>query len=154
MLDATISQIHEELPFITELLLQTDSAKSYSNNFLLCVISLLNVVHKHNSLATIEFIHKETQDGKTILDAFFARCMKFVKSYISIHTTNKIKKIGTALELGEALAYQGGMNNAMVQVLTTNKQVTSSIEKQFEDVIKGFSKYFQELITLILQLMQ
>ena len=145
LLDAAMSQIHEELPFITELILQTDNAKSYSNNFLLCAISLLNVVHEHNSLSIIEFVHTETQDGKTILDAFFARCMKFVKNYISIHDTNKVKKIGTALELGKALSHGGGMNNTMVQVLTTNKEVTSKIEKKFEDVIKGFSKYFSRV---------
>ncbi len=62
LLDAAMSQIHQELPFITELLLQTDNAKSYSNNFLLCVISLLNVLHKYNSLCIIEFVHTETQD--------------------------------------------------------------------------------------------
>ena len=93
LLEATMSQIREELLFITELILQTDNAKSYSNNFLLCAISLLNVLHKQNSLAIIEFIHTENQDGKTILDIFFARCMKFVKGYISIYTTNKIKKL-------------------------------------------------------------
>ena len=33
----------------------------------------------------------------------------------------------------------------MVQVITTNKEVTSKIEKKFEDVIKGFSKYFSRV---------
>ena len=78
--------------------------------------------------------------------------MKFVKSYISIHTTNKIKKIGTALELGEALAYQGGMDNTMVQVLTTHTQTN-----KFHPILKRNSRMlsrvsqsiFQELITLI-----
>ena len=60
-LDAAMSQIHEELPFITELILQTDNAKSYSNNFLLCAISLLNVVHEHNSLSIIEFVRVHTE---------------------------------------------------------------------------------------------
>ena len=61
LLDAAMSQIHEELPFITELILQTDNAKSYSNNFLLCAISLLNVVHEHNSLSIIEFVRVHTE---------------------------------------------------------------------------------------------
>ena len=43
LLDAAMSQIHEELPFITKLILQTDNTKSYNNNFSLCAISLLNV---------------------------------------------------------------------------------------------------------------
>ena len=58
--------------------------------------------------------HTITQDGKTNLDAFFARCMEFVERYISVHNTNKINKIGTALELGKALSYHGGINNSMV----------------------------------------
>ena len=71
---------------------------------------------------------------KTILDTFFVRCMKFIKSnYVSIHTTNKINKIGMALELGEALSYQGDMNNTTAQFITTNQQVISNIEKKFED---------------------
>ena len=37
LLDAAMSQIHEKLPFITELIPQTDNDKSYINNFLLCV---------------------------------------------------------------------------------------------------------------------
>ena len=76
--------------------------------------------------------------------------MKFVKNYISVHDTNKVKKIGTALELGKALSHGGGMNNTMVQVITTNKEVTSKIEKKFEDVIKGFSKYFSRVIIIII----
>ena len=90
-------QIHEELPFfITKLILQADDAKSYSYNFLLCAISLLNVVNKGNSLSTIEFIHTEIQDGKPILEEFCARCMKLVESYISVQIyTNKSNNIGT-----------------------------------------------------------
>ena len=46
LLDAAMAQISRELPFINELILQTDNAKSYSNNLLLCGISLLNVIYK------------------------------------------------------------------------------------------------------------
>ena len=133
------------IPFISEIVLQTDNAKSYSNNFLLCGISLLNFVYKHKSISIVEFLHTETQDGKTILDAFFARCMKFVKEYMAVIDTNKVKRIGTAEELGKALSHNGGMRNTMIQVVATNKDHTSKIEKKFEDVIKGFSKYFSRV---------
>ena len=33
----------------------------------------------------------------------------------------------------------------MVQVITTNKEVASEIEKKIEDVTKGFSKYFSRV---------
>ncbi len=36
-LDAAMSQIAQDLPFITHIILQTDNAKAYNNNFLLCV---------------------------------------------------------------------------------------------------------------------
>ena len=65
LFDAAMSQIYEELSFITDLILQTDNAKSYSNNFLLCAISLLNVIHKCNSPVIIKFIHAESGMEKT-----------------------------------------------------------------------------------------
>ena len=71
--------------------------------------------------------------------------MKFVKEYMAVLDTNKVKRIGTAEELGKALSHNGGMRNTMIQVVATNKGHTSKIEKKFEDVIKGFSKYFSRV---------
>ena len=142
LLDAAMAQIAEELPFITKLILQTDNAKSYSNNFLLCSIPVLNVTYRSKLLAISEFIHTETQDGKTILDAFFARCMKFINNWISKQEKNKVKRIGTATELGKALSHNGGIQNTMIQVLNTNKDHTSKVEKKFVNVTKTLHKYF------------
>ena len=100
LLDAAMVQKNEELPFISELILQTDNPKLYSNNFLLCAILLLNTVHNHCSISITKFIHTETQDGKTILDAFFARCMKFLQHYISKVDINKIKEMVLQQSLG------------------------------------------------------
>ena len=140
-----MAQISQELPFINKLILQTDNAKSYSNNLLLCGISLLNVMYKVKKLGVVEFIHTETQDGKTILDAFFSRCMKFVHSWIAQLEENKTKKIGTPLELGRALSHNGGMRNTILQIVTTNKDHTVKIEKKFDNVVKCFQKYFSRV---------
>ena len=67
-LDAAMAQLSGELPFITKLILQTFS----------CAIPLLKTTYCNKLLVISEFIHTETQDGKTILDAFFACCMKFI----------------------------------------------------------------------------
>jgi len=142
LLDAAMAQIAEELPFITKLILQTDNAKSYSNNFLLCAISVLNVTYHDKLLAISEFIHTETQDGKTILDDFFARSMKFINNWLAKQDQNKVKRIGTATDLGRALSHNGGIRNMMVQVLTTNKEQTSKVEKKFMNVTKNLHKYF------------
>ena len=82
LLDAALAQISNELPFISSIILQTDNTKSYNNTFLLCAIPLLNVVYQPKGLGIIEFIHTETQDGKTILDVHFARCMKFINHFM------------------------------------------------------------------------
>ena len=42
LLDATLKQISIDLPFISEITLQSDNANSYQNTFLICVIALLN----------------------------------------------------------------------------------------------------------------
>ena len=78
LIDSAMNQISEELPFITNIILQTDNTKSYNNTFQLCAIQLFNVIYKCKNLSIIEFIHTKTQDGKTILDVFFATCMKFI----------------------------------------------------------------------------
>ena len=107
LLDAEMAQIAEELPFITKLILQTDNTKSYSNNFLLCAVSVLNVTY-HNKLLTIsEFIYTETQDGKTILDALFARSMKFINNWIAKQDQNKVKIIRMATNFGRTLSHNG-----------------------------------------------
>ena len=72
LMDSALNQISEELPFITDIILQTNNAKSYHNTFLLCTIHVLNVIYKHKNLSTIEFIHSKTQDGKITLDLFFS----------------------------------------------------------------------------------
>ena len=45
LLDAALAQIENELPFITDIVLQTDNAKTYNNVFLLCGIPLLNRIY-------------------------------------------------------------------------------------------------------------
>ena len=47
--------------------------------------------------------------------------------------------------LSEATKPNCGMQNTMIQVVATNKDHTSKNEKKFEDVIKGFSKYFSRV---------
>ena len=53
LLDAAMSQIAQDLPIITHIILQTDNAKAYNNNFLLCGIYLLNYSTK--DINTITF---------------------------------------------------------------------------------------------------
>ena len=138
LLDAALAQISNELPFISSIILQTDNAKSYNNTFLLCAIPLLNVVYQPKGLGIIEFIHTETQDGKTILDAHFARCMKFINHFMSTCVRNQVIKINTPSALGYALSHNGGIKNVGEQVINCNMAETRQIEEKFEHVTKVF----------------
>ena len=53
MLDTAMQQIHHNLPFISELILQSDNANCYQNTSLLCSISLLNAWYQHCNLRII-----------------------------------------------------------------------------------------------------
>ena len=145
LLEAALAQINNELPFITSIILQTDNAKSYNNNFLLCAIPLLNKIYEPKGISIIEFLHTETQDGKTILDAHFARCMKFVKQFMSSSMTNRICKIGTARGLGYALSDKGGVTNTMVQVVNTDRDRVLQISSKFSPVLNSFKTYFTRI---------
>ena len=50
LLEAALAQIKQELPFITNIILQTDNVKSYNNVFFLCAIPLLNQIYDHKGL--------------------------------------------------------------------------------------------------------
>ena len=145
LLDAALAQISNELPFISSIILQTDNAKSYNNTFLLCAIPLLNVVYKPKGLGITEFIHTETQDGKTILDAHFARCMKFINHFMSTCVRNQVIKINTPSALGYALSHNGGIRNVGVQVVNCNVAETRQIEEKFEHVTKVLKSYFSRV---------
>ena len=97
------------------------------------------------TLSIIEFIHTETQDGKAILDAFFATCMKFIQNYLTEFEDNYIAKICTTKELCTALTFKGGIRNTMVQVVSTNKDRTLEIERKFLLVLTSIQKYFSRV---------
>ena len=80
LLDAALKQISVDLPFVSEIILQSDNANCYQNTFLICLIALLNSYYQ-GVLRIKNFIHTKTQDGKTVLDAHFARCMWFISHY-------------------------------------------------------------------------
>ena len=75
------------------------------------------------------FIHTETQDGKTVFDVHFARCMRFISHFMRTWKRNKITRINAANGLGFALAWNGGMKNVMVQVIRTDQTQMNNIQQ-------------------------
>ena len=142
LLDSALRQITLDIPSIRSIILQSDNANSYQNTFLICAIALLNSSYSSYQLKIITFIHTETQDGKTVLDAHFARCMRYLNHFMKSWKRNKITRINTPKGLGFALACNGGMTNVMVQVVKTNRELVCQIQQIFEPIVKIMKQYF------------
>ena len=146
LLEAAMAQISHELPFVSSIIVQTDNAKSYNNAFLLCAIPLLNAVFYPKGIAIVEFIHTETQDGKTILDAHFARMMKFVKRHLTDGAkVNHISRINTPMSLCMALSHNGGVRNVAIQLVRTNYVRPALIERKFDAVTAQLKHFFSRI---------
>ena len=141
LLDAALAQISHDCPFISSVVVQSDNARCYENHFLILGMCILNDLY-HPDIFISSFIHTETQDGKTLLDAHFARCMRFLSHFMKTWKQNKITRINTPRGLGFALGWNGGMSNVMIQVVQTDTTYVSSIESKLEPVIKQLKKYF------------
>jgi hypothetical protein len=75
ILEAVVIAIKKLFPHITTVFLQSDNASCYQNTVLLMLIPYLGFAH---SLCIRRYIHTETQDGKSVLDAHFARSTQVV----------------------------------------------------------------------------
>ena len=85
LLEAALVAINNQLPFINEIILQSDNAMSYQNPQVLFGIHLLNMKYQNNIYIS-EFTHSETQDdGKTLLDTHFASMNKHLLSFMKMY---------------------------------------------------------------------
>lgn len=71
ILEAVIIGLKKLFPRLTTIYLQSDNASCYQNTMLFVLIPYLAFTY---SLCIRRYIHTETQDGKSVLDAHFARC--------------------------------------------------------------------------------
>ena len=114
--------------------LQSGNVNRYQNIFLICLTALLNSCYQ-GVLRIKTFIHTETQDGKTVLDANFARCIRFLSHFMRTWKRNKITRINSAKGLAFALALNGGMKNVIVHAIKTDRTQINNIQNVFEAMI-------------------
>ena len=114
LLESCVSLLHLQLPFINELVIQSDNATTYQNGHLVIGIHLLNIKMK-NKIFISDFIHSETQHGKTILDAHFASTNRHLKNFMLSYKQNRITRIQTPHGLAFSLPFNSGVRNSMVQ---------------------------------------
>jgi hypothetical protein len=73
------------------------------------------------------FIHSETQDGKSLLDAHFAHATALIKRYLRRVRDNRLNQVTSAFELVEALCSLGGLQNCGAQLVTFDKDVSNKL---------------------------
>lgn len=78
LLEAVIMGMKEKLPVFSKVTLLSDNAGCYQNTLLMLLIPYLAFAYGTN---ITRFLHTETQDGKSVLDAHFARSMQVITSW-------------------------------------------------------------------------
>ena len=78
LLEAGFMRLKNDLPVLEEVVLVCDNAGSYQNSMLPIMTPF---IARDNGLSILRFIHSETQDGKSLVDAHFAIAMKHVTMY-------------------------------------------------------------------------
>ena len=109
LIEGLLIRIARDLPFIEELILQSDNAKCYLGKELLVCFGILSYVHK---VKIIRFVRTETQDGKSPLDGHFARAQEWIRNWILLNN-NAL----TAAQIVTGLRSNGGMPNSISQLV-------------------------------------
>ena len=141
LLEAGLSAIHRQLPFLSEITLLSDNAKCYQNHFLTMMISIFNIKYQGDLLIT-SFVHSETQDGKSLLDAHFATVNRHLLQFMKTWRRNRITKINTPNGLAFALSFKSGVKNSMVQLLKVNRSTVDEILETFKKVATQCSDFY------------
>lgn len=139
MIELAVMQIKEEVPLIKQLILQSDNAGCYSTCQLTILVGILNA---RLCIPVIRFMHTETQDGKSLLDAHFARAMALIDRFLRTSRRNRIKRIVTAKGLAAALAWDGGVQNSVVHLVKVDRVQLDHIKAAIEACFKSSTKYF------------
>ena len=138
MIEAAIEAIHHRFPFIKSISLQSDNAACYQSNDLMILLGFLNT---RLPIPIERFIHTETQDGKGLIDAHFARGTAHVQQYMRNSSPNRVRSIATPRGLARALAWNGGIQNSIVQLIEVNQDRLGKLEACIEETKKKSSEY-------------
>ena len=144
LLEAALRIITQDLPYITEIILQSDNAATYQNHFLTVGIHQLNCNFKGNIFIS-EYVHSETQDGKTILDAHFGSSVHHLNKFMRVWRPNVVTRIQTPNGLGYALTNSGGLTNTIVQLINIERTKLDTIKNQINPVVDKLKLYMSRI---------
>ena len=141
LLEACVSSLYIQLPFISQLSIQSDNATTYQNGYLVLGIHLLNI-KMMNKIFISDFLHSETQDGKTILDAHFATTNQHLKNFMLTYKQNRVTRIQTPHGLAFSLSFNSGVRNTMIQLLEFDAGKLEQLSTALNPIVKCAKEYF------------
>lgn len=135
VIEAILMRIRKDLPHISTIVLQSGNASCYQNALVVLMLPHLSVAH---GIRISRFIHTETQDGKSVLDAHFARSMGVLKLWL-----REGNNCVTPTQAVIGLKSHGGLPNCIVEVVehdraTLERLVAEAkpLEKKFKTLVK------------------
>ncbi|OWZ07270.1 hypothetical protein PHMEG_00020353 [Phytophthora megakarya] len=81
LVEAVSLSIRREVPHIKRITFQSDNASNYQNVYVTLILSILGAVHEYY---VVRYIHSDTQDGNSMLDAHFATATKSLHDCVAV----------------------------------------------------------------------
>lgn len=125
--EACLMQLKNEQPYVNEIYLGSDNAKCYKSPELMF---LLNIIAKHYDIKIIYCVHAGVQDSKSALDGHFVKVMKYVNRFC-----NRGNDVITPIGLVKALRSNGGILNAVAELVGINRMVVDNLVHKFSSEI-------------------
>ncbi|KAJ8566316.1 hypothetical protein ON010_g6810 [Phytophthora cinnamomi] len=130
--EAAILAVKRDLPTVTNIIVQLDNASSYQNAFVALVLPIIAIVHCINISG---FVHTETQDGKSMLDAHFAQGMRKATAHVQ-----QGNDCYTPRQLVAALTADNGLLNCIAALVEYGRDSTSNLRRHLTKMEKSFSQ--------------
>lgn len=136
LLEAFLCQLKKSPYFahLEKVQLQSDNAAYYHNKF---YIAALPIIGKIAGVEIARYIHTETCDGKCLIDAHFAMCMRFVDEYIGTG-----ENAASPLDVFKALVHGNGVPNSFAQLVRINRGELEKMEQKYASMIASMKTVF------------
>jgi hypothetical protein len=131
--EAMLLTLQRDTPHVKHLVVQSDNATNYQNPFITMVIPVLGWVH---GICVDRFIHSETRDRKSLLDAHFARATGKVKTWVQ-----QGNDCTTPQQLVAALTADGGLPNCVAELVQYNRDMMKTFYDEIAPTLRCFSKF-------------
>lgn len=133
LLEAAVWQVKRAFPFFERITLQSDNAKCYHAKMLLLMIPLLSF---QLGIHIAKYIHTETQDGKGLIDAHFAKGSQHVDAFIG-----EGHDAATPDQVFEGLASNRGLDNSFTQLVVIDRVRLLLYETKLGQMIGKYREY-------------